>query len=173
MESKYQSIEEYLLSKDHSEIAQKRAPLWVGLAYILVGLVVIVLNAMAEYDSTSFVPHLLLVLSLAVVIFGLIKTFYRPAYFVANGKGKLSLKEVYFDVNDKERLVRYVETGNMAAIQHLKTTVNSGVKLKILAPKSEEICFVQVMQFVNFTYETMTEVKEFSAAESRFFCELK
>mgnify|MGYP003617888637 FL=1 len=67
---------------------------------------------------------------------------------------------------ERDRLIR-LQKEDVEKIKSLKRSANNSLMLKIVSDKSGQICFSHVVQFQNFNYEEVSEVKQHSVQEAQ------
>ena len=162
----YNSLNHVLANMDKTIVYQKKSPVWPGVIILVSGAAIQVVNSLAGFNSSSFLPHLLMIVAIAVMIIGLIRIFFRKNHFYSPKFGRLFSKEIDFDVLERDRLIRLLKE-DVGKIQSLKRSANNSLMLKIVSDKSGQICFSQVVQFQNFNYEEVSEVKQHSVQEAQ------
>jgi ArsR family metal-binding transcriptional regulator len=94
--------------------------------------------------------------------------FFRKSHYVlAENKQKLIKSEVYFKINEQDKLVKLIETGNLAEIKTLKPSISDGLKLRIVATKDGQICLSQVIAYITNEYINISTVQQHPVNDAR------
>ncbi len=110
-------------------------------------------NSFFEWSNTSIYPSLFLILGSGSYVLGILKFFFRKTYFIsADNHQKLKPREIYFDVNENQKLLRLVNSQNYVEIDLLKRSVSAGLKLRIMSTKDGRICFSQIISYIQLEY---------------------
>lgn len=162
----YPSIDHVLENMDKKVIYQKKNSIVTGLSLIIAGVAVLALSFSPIFSSTGFMPHLLLIVGVSLVVVGIVLAAFRKKHFYSPEHGKLLVKEISFDNSERDKLIRLLAKSEIEEIKQLKKSVNNSVILKLLISKDGQICFSQVKQFVNFSYENISETKLHTSQET-------
>jgi hypothetical protein len=162
----YPSIDHVLENMDKNIIYQKKNSIVTGLSLIIAGAAVLALSFSPMFSSTGFMPHLLLIIGVSLIVVGIVLAAFRKKHFYSSEHGKLLVKEISFDNSERDKLIRLLAKGEIEEIKGLKKSVNNSVILKLFISKNDQICFSQVKQFVNFSYENISETKQHPAHEA-------
>ena len=163
------SIEHVLEDMDKSIIYKaKKSPLRIFLLF-LGGIVFFVINAAVVWEANSMVSPLLIVLGSTTIIAGIILlAFQKDHYVFAESHQRLNNSEMYFHVNERDKLVRLIESGNLKGIKDLKLSVSDGLKLRVMVTKDGQICLSQVIAYSSNEYVNTTPVQSHSLEDARF-----
>ncbi|MDP4239790.1 MAG: hypothetical protein Q8904_10025 [Bacteroidota bacterium] len=168
-----QSIEHVLENMDKNIVSKaKNSPFRIFLLF-LSGLVFFVVNSVFVWETNSIYPPLLIVLGLTTIITGIFLLAFRREYYVSTrNHQRVKSTEVYFNVNERDKLVRLMETGNINGIKELKPSISDGLKLRVMATPDGQLCFSQVVAYVSNEYLNITNVQKHSPDDARYFAEL-
>lgn len=170
---KIESIENVLLNMDKKIVYQTKSSFIPAILFFVAAIVVFIINAVFEWQPTSIYPHLFLMVGSISFILGLIRAFFRKTFFVsAANHQRLINHEIYFDVNEQDKLVRLINAKNIADIKMLKGSPNSGLKLRFMSTKDGKLCFSQVLAYVPFEFHGTNEVIQHSQAEAQALIDL-
>ena len=171
---KIESTEDVLLNMDKKIVYQTKNSLLSAVLLFVLAIVVFTVNAIFEWQPTSIYPHLFLMMGSISFIIGIIKAFFRKTFFVsAINHQRLFVHEIYFDVNEQDKLVRLINSKNIADIKTLKGAANSGLKLRFMSTNDSKLCFSQVLSYVPFEYQGVNNVIQHSQAEAQALIDLK
>lgn len=107
---KNESIEEVLEKMDKNIIYKKKKLGLQSILICLLGIVTLVINAKFVSRESGFVSPLLMMTGFIAVIWGVFSYVFRKSYFAAaSNHQRLALKEIYFNANERDKLVRLVE----------------------------------------------------------------
>jgi len=164
---KIESIEDVLLNMDKKIVYQTKSSLLSAVLLFVLAIVVFTVNAIFEWQPTSIYPHLFLMLGSISFIIGIIKAFFRKTFFVsAVNHQRLFVHEIYFDVNEQDKLVRLIKLKSLEEIKTLKMTSNSGLKLRFMSTKDGQLCFSQIAAYVPFEYMNVNMPEQHTQSEA-------
>lgn len=153
----FNTIEHFLDNMAPDTVYKTRKGLLPGVIIIAAGIACFASVNIFEWSANSIYPALLLSVGAVVLVFGLIKAFYRPSYYVAKANGqKLRAHEINFEVNEKDKLVRLYNSNKFDEISPLKRTHNNGLKIRVMCTKDLKLCFSQVICYVPFEFVALT-----------------
>lgn len=171
---KIDSIENVLLNMDTKIVYQAKSSLLPAILFFAISIVVFTVNAVFEWQPTSIYPHLFLMMGSICFIIGIVKAFFRKTFFASTANHqKLINHELYFDVSEQDKLVRLINSKNIADIKTLKGAANSGLKFRFMATKDAKLCFSQVLSYVPFEFQGVNNVIQHSQAEAQMLIDLK
>ncbi|HET7733768.1 MAG TPA: hypothetical protein VFK73_08005 [Paludibacter sp.] len=161
-----QSIEQVLEAMDNNIVYKTKSPLAIPILLIIVGICFFSVNSFFQWSSSSIYPSLFLILGSISFVVGILKFFFRKTYYVsAENHQKLKVREIYFDVNESDKLLRLMTNGNYADINSLKRSVSSGLKLHIMSTNDGRICFSQIIAYVQLEYANVNAPVRHNTAE--------
>ena len=79
---------------------------------------------------------------------------------------------LYFNLSEREKLIRLLETGNLSEMKTLQPSIVDGLKLRVLATKDGQICYSQVIAFVMNEYVNVTAVQKHTMADYQILTEI-
>jgi len=145
-----------------------------ALLLLVIGVIFFVVISIFEWSSTTIYPHLFLILGSICIILGIFKSFIRKdQYLAVENHQRLRAYEIYFDVNERDKLIRLTENGHFSELKSLKGSVSSGLKLRFLVTKDKKVCFSQIIAFVGFEYVNVSAPKQHSMAEAETLIKLE
>lgn len=169
---KNESIEHVLENMDENIVYKTKSPAYKSLLLIVAGVISFAVYTSNEWKPTDAFPHFLFMAGSCSIICGVLLFFFRKSYFVAaDNHQKIKNNEVYFHVNERNRLVKLIENGNLKELRELKTAVSEGLRLRIVATKDGQICLSQVVAYEINDRINVTAVRKHSIDEAHFFAD--
>ena len=158
---KYISIERTLEQTENNRIKKiKQSPL-KGIILLVVALLIIFIYNEFFYNSDSILSPILILLFVLFLIWGGISTFIRKTLYLDEySKSKLCFVDLFYDKNDREKLLEIIETGNYDAIKSVKKSTHDGILLRIAYSYDKSLCYVQVLTLLPFGYALKTMAKK-------------
>jgi len=154
----YDSINKVLSDNYKSIIYQKKSSIFDGLIYVAISILFFFVSRISAINSSEFWPYLLIIISLGLMIAGSLKILMRKNEFYSTEHGKLIQKSIGFDILDKDKLVSFLEKGQIEQIRKLQRSVAESLVLKVLISGNCKICFTQVEHFQNLEYQPVSQV---------------
>jgi hypothetical protein len=168
-----ESIEQVLDNLDKNIVNKSKSPIWLGFLYLVPGIASLVIYSYFEWESNNVFPHILFILGTVFLIVALIKFFFRKSIYVSTeSKSKILHVTIYFNVNEQDKLIRLLETGNLSDLKTLQSSIVDGLKLRVLANRDGLICYSQVVAFVMNEYVNVTAVRKHSSADYQILAAL-
>ncbi|MDD3079831.1 MAG: hypothetical protein PHH37_12120 [Paludibacter sp.] len=153
------TIEEYLLSSTNDMVSVKHHSPLTGIIFILCGVVCIVVNKILVFTSTSIVPAILIMATIAFAIIGLLQIVMKKTIYVDKNSGKRFLfREVFYNLNEKSELIKLLEDGNFKLLSGLQKSQVESLKLRVACFSDKTVAFVQVLSYIPYEYVSCTGV---------------
>lgn len=170
---KNESIEQVLDNLDKKIVYKTKDSMLLGFLLSLAGIASYVIYSSFEWESDNVFAHILFVLGSILIILGMIKIFFRKGrYISADTHKKIRSFELYFNMKEQDKLIRLMDSGNLAEIRNLNPSNVSGLKLRILATSDGRLCFSQVVAFSTNEYINVTATRKHSPAEYQILSEI-
>lgn len=167
---KNESIEHVLENMDKNLVYKTKGPAYKSLILIVVGLILLAVYTSNEWKSTDTLPHLLFIISICGILCGVLLFFFRKSYFVAaENHQRIKIFEVYFNVSERDKLIKLFENGNFKALKELKTSISEGLRLRIGVSKDSQICLSQIVAYETNAHTNVNAVMNHSIAEAEVF----
>ena len=167
------SIVEVLESMDFTIIYKKKKSVFTSVIYLLLGIALLIINSIFTWKSSGFISPLLFITGWIFLIVGIFAFFVRKHSFVSIQSNQvLQSHSIYFDLNEFSKLIRMVENGNLSELQTLKTSNAHALKLQVMCTADAQLCFSQVVSFLNHEYVNITPVKQHTLSEAQELLEL-
>lgn len=168
-----ESIEQVLEKADSSIVYKQKTSPAKAIGFLVLGIVFFVINSMIVWDKNSFIHPLLFLVAPTFSLVGVFAFFFRKNHFVsAENHQKLLKHELYFESNQRDKLVRLLESNGFNELKKLKPSINQGLKLRVLATKDASFCFAQVVAFVSPGYDNVNQVKQYTPDEAKQLLEV-
>lgn len=165
---KNESIEHVLENMDKNLIHKTKSPAYQSILLIIAGIIIFAFYTANEWSSSSVTPHFLFVLGASVLVYGILQFFFRKSYFISTeNKERIRIKEIYFQYEDRDKLLKIIETGNLNELGKLNISVSEGLRLRVASTPDGKICFSQVVTYVSNERFNVNTVKQHSEAEAR------
>lgn len=170
---KNESIEQVFDNLDKNTVYKTRSSVLTGILLVLVGIAFLVIYSTNEFGAENISSQFLFVVGMVFFVLGIVKFFVRKSYYVsAQNHKKIQPFEIYFNLTEREKLVRLLESKNYAGLKQLTPSVIDGLKLRVMATKDGQICFAQAIAFISYEYVPVTAPLKLSAAEYQILAEL-
>ena len=113
---------------------------------------------------------MLITLGSGCIIWGVFAFFFQKShYFSTESHQQLKNREVYFQVSEREKLVRIMESGKLIELRSLKPSISDGLKLRVMATSDYQVCLSQVVAYETHEHVNITEVQKHSLDDARFY----
>jgi len=163
---KNESIDQVFDNLDKNIVYKTKNSVLTGIVLILVGIASLIIYSTNEFGSENVASQFIFVLGMIFFVLGIVKFFNRKSYYVAAENHKKILPyELYFNLTEREKLVRILESKNYSELKQLIPSVIDGLKLRVMTTKDGQICFVQAIAFISYEYVHVTPAQKLSVAE--------
>ena len=160
------SLEQVLENLDKNRVYKTKNSVLTGTILVSIGIGSLIMYSRLESASESLMAQFIFVAGAILFTIGIFKIFIRKSFYVsAENHQKLKTFELYFNVTERDKLARLLETGNLTGIKDLNAAVVDGLKLRVMATKDGLLCFSQAIGFVSYEYVTITPVMDHSKAD--------
>lgn len=167
-----ESIEHVLENMGENLVYKTKSPAYLSILLIVAGVISFVVYASTEWEETNTLPHLLFMAGFFGIISGVLLFFFRKSYFVATKNNqKIKSHEVYFQTNERDRLVKLIENGNLNVLKELKPSVSNGLILRVMSCKDGAICLSQVIAYEIHDRINVNAVRKHAIEEAIFFAD--
>jgi hypothetical protein len=156
--SQYASLNNFLENQEKSIVIQKKSSPINGIIFLITGVIIFIFSYFPFNKTSDFMPYLLLVTALGLIITGILKITIRKKIFISPEHGKLQEKTIGFDFPEKEKLISFLEKGQIEQVKSLRRSVAESLILKIMITGNCNLCFSQVEHFENNEYVPVSEV---------------
>ena len=170
---KNESIDHVLENMDKSIVYKaKKSPLRIILLFA-VGIISFVAHSVLVWETSSIFPPLFMLLGFTAIVTAIFILFFQKGnYISAVSHQKLKTLEFYFHVNERDKLVRLIETRNLKELKDLKPSMSDGLRLEVVTSRDGKICLSQVIAYISNEYTNVTSVQTHTADEALVFSEL-
>lgn len=169
MENK-ESIEQALDKMNINIIRKQKVSPLQSLLIFTLGIVFLLLSSFIEFDSQSIFPPMLILLSFALTLWGLLGFIFRKKVYINSmNNQKLVVSETLFDVKERDKLVRIMATKNYGELKNLMISTHDGLKLRYFTTKDGMLCFSQVIAYVPYEFVRITDVQTHSGDDAQSF----
>ena len=169
---KNESIEQVLEKMDKSVVYKEKKLALQSILIAMLGIAILFINAKYVNTDIGFVSPLLMMSGAITFILGVFFYAFRKYYFVAaSNHQKLEVLEVCFEASEHDKLAKLVESGKLTEIKSLIISDKDGLKLRILATKDAQMCFMQATHYIPYEYVNITSVKEYYSLEAKALLE--
>ena len=164
---KNESIEHVLENMDKSIVYKaKKSPLRI-IGLLSIGIIAFVAHSVLVWETNSIFPPLLMLLGFTAILTAIcIWAFQKSHYISAGNHQKLRSSDICFHVNERDKLVRLLETRNLKGITDLKTSMSEGLKLQVVTTKDGHICLSQVIAYLSNEHTNITSVQTHTVDEA-------
>jgi hypothetical protein len=168
------TIESVLENMDSSIIYKTKKTIIPALILILVGIITFSLHSVQEWPANSIISPLLITTGSIAVLLGIIKIFYRSSYFVSTQtKQRLKALDLKFNISEQNKLVRILESGNLAEMLELLKSISEALNLRVLSTDDGTLCFSQLIAYEHPEFRFITEPKQHTKEEAEILLSLK
>jgi len=168
-----ETIEQVFDNLDKNIIYKTKNSVLTGILLILMGIASLIIYSTNKFGSENISSQILFVLGMVFFVLGLIKFFVRKSYYVSSDNHKkIRSYEIYFNLTEREKLVRILENKNYSELKQLTPSVIDGLKLRVLATKDGQICFVQAIAFISYEYVLISPVQKLQLTDYQIIVEL-
>ena len=170
---KIETIEQVFDNLDKNIVYKTKNSVLTGILLILVGIASLIIYSTNKLGSENVLSQVLFVLGMVFFVIGLVKFFVRKSYYVsAENHVKIQSNEIYFNLTEREKLIRILENKNYSELKKLESSVIDGLKLRVMATKDGQICFVQAIAFISYEYVLLFPVQKLSIDDYHIIAEL-
>lgn len=165
---KNESIEHVLDNMEPKIVYKKKNSALKSLLLIAISIVSFITYTSFEWQTSDTLPHLLFILGFIFLTIGILLFFFRKSHYVSLASDqKLKTSELYFDVKEQSKLVALIESGSLNEIMNLKSSVSSGLRLRVLATRNGDLCLSQVIAYISNESVNITSPKLHSLSEAQ------
>ena len=170
---KNESIEQVLESLDKNIVYKKKDSVLLGIVLMLSGIVSMIIYSVLEWESNSLFAHILFIAGSVCLLVGVVKYFFRKSrYISAENQQKIMPSEIYFNVNERDKLVQFQETKRLSEIRQVKPSIVDGLKLRFLSTADGQICYSQVIAYSSNEYVNVTAARRQTAEEYKILADI-
>ena len=170
---KIESIEQVLESLDKNIVYKKKDSVLWGVMLMISGIVAMIVYSVLEWESTSLFAHILFIAGSVCLLVGVVKYFFRKSrYISAENHMKIKPSELYFHVNERDRLVRLLESDKLSEIKQVKPSIVDGLKLRFMATTDGQICYSQVVAYSSNEYVNVTAARRHTPEEYQILADI-
>ena len=152
-----ESIEQVLENLDNNIVYKTKDSVVWSIMLMLSGIFSLIIYSAIEWESNNLFAQFIFVAGSVCLIVGLLRFFFRKSWYIlAEKHQKIKSHSLYFHVNERDQLVRCLDSKNFSEIKQLKPSVVDGLKLQVMGTKDGRICYSQVVAFISneFVYVT-------------------
>jgi len=168
-----ESIEQVFDNLDKNIVYKTKNSVFIGILLVLVGIASLIFYATNEFGSENITSQFVFVMGMILFVLGIVKFFNRKSYYVsAESHKKIQSDQLYFNLTEREKLVRFLQSKNYSELSQLAPSITDSLKLRVMATKDGQICFVQAIAFISYEYVFVTPPQKLSAPEYQILEEL-
>jgi hypothetical protein len=161
-----ESIEQVLENLDKNIVYKTKDSVLWSIMLMLSGIISLIIYSAIEWESNNQFAHILFVAGSVFLIVGIIRFFFRRTWYIsAEKQQKIKSFSLYFNVNERDKLVRCLESGSLDEINQLKPSIVDGLKLRVMGTKDGLISYSQVVAFISNEYVYVTTPVKHTAEE--------
>lgn len=170
----FQTTEDFLQSNNNDVIQKiKEGPI-KGIVICIIGCSILFSLNLYEWSTNSIFQPLLLLVGALIVVFGIVKLFYRKRYFqITSTKQRIYCVDINFNIKEKDKLISLFNNKNFDKISELTLSENNTLQIKLHFTKDKNFCFAQVWMYVPFSMVAQTNALKLNAAEAEILLLLK
>ena len=168
-----ESIEQVFDNLDKNIIYKTKNSVLTGILLMLVGIASLIIYTMHEFGTENISSQFIFVMGIIFIVLGIVKFFNRKSYYVsAESHKKIQSSQIYFNLIEREKLVRVLQSKNYSELNQLAPSITDSLKLRVMATKDGQICFVQAIAFISYEYVHVTSPQKLSVPEYQILEEL-
>ena len=161
-----ESIEQVLENLDKNIVYKTKDSILWSVTLMLTGILSLIIYSAITWETNNLFAHFIFVVGSVCLIVGILRFFFRKSWYIlAENRQKIKTLSMYFHVNERDQLVRYLESGSYSEIKELKPSVVDGLKLQIMGTKDGRICYSQVVAFISNEFVYVTTPAKHTAEE--------
>ena len=152
-----ESIEQVLENLDNNIVYKKKDSVIRGIMFMLSGIVLLIAYISFEWEKNNLFANSLFIVGSVCFIVGIVGFFIRKSRYVsAQNQQKMKSFDIYFHVNERDKLIRLLGSENLSEIKQLKPSIVDGLKLRIMGTKDGLISYSQVVAYISNEYVQVT-----------------
>ncbi len=165
---KKESIEQILDQMDQHTIRKSKTSPVLSAVLIVIGIAFIMLNGkMPGASEGGILSPLSIVVGVLLLVWGVVSIFTRKMRYVfVPGKQAIVFRELFFDIKERDRLVRVMAEGKIDEVQKLKPAVNDALKLRIASTSDGNFCYSQIVAYIPFEFVNVNEALRHTPEET-------
>jgi hypothetical protein len=168
----YLSLEQVFDRQDDNEIYKSKPSVVVTTLLFTAGVIFVALNgiipAFGETLSTLFV-----LTGAGLLIWGVVYAFFKKtSYKLIRNNERVTFREIYFDVKERDRLIHILSDGNVNELEKLKPATIDALKLRVAATPDGNFCYTQVISYVPYEFTNANEARKHSPEEARIILDM-
>ena len=161
-----ESIEQVLENLDKNIVYKTKDSILWSVMLMLTGILSLIIYSATEWESNNVFAQFIFVAGSVCLTVGILRFFFRKSWYIlAENRQKIKTLSMYFHVNERDQLVRYLESGSYSEIKELKPSVVDGLKLQVMGTKDGRICYSQVVAFISNEFVYVTTPAKHTAEE--------
>jgi hypothetical protein len=161
------SIEQVLDSMENSEIYKSKPSTVSSILIFAAGIVLIAVNGIIP-GMNSMIPTLFILAGAGFLIWGIVYAFFRKTgYRLIRTKENITVRELYFDAKERNRLLGIINSGNVQDLEMLKKADIDALKLRVAATQDGNFCYSQVVAYVPYEFVNANEPYRHSPEEAQ------
>lgn len=170
--AKYETIEQVLDKTE--QVIKFKSTIVRGIVLSVFGACLLVVSGQINAAPGSILSPLLLITGVILAIWGVTALLNRKIRYklVADDK-RISFSEIYFDVNEKQELLRIMSERDVEALSRLSSSDSNGLQLRIAATADGSLCYTQLKSFIPYEYIEISTVCRHTPEEARAILDLK
>ena len=170
MEGNKLSIEQVFDNTD--TIYTKKASHALSIILIFVGFASLFLSSQVS-EANSILNPLLIVTGIALLAWGVITIPFRKTHYRSkNNNQKISFNELFFDIKERDKLIRVIKEGNTKELKNIQRSANDALKLRVALTPDGSICYCQVLTYVPFEFVNASEAIQLAPQQAQVVSEL-
>jgi hypothetical protein len=168
-----ESIEQVLENLDNNIVYKKKDSVMRGIMFMLSGIVLLIAYISFEWEKNNLFANSLFIVGSVFLIVGIFGFFIRKSRYVsAQNQQKMKSFDIYFHVNERDKLVRLLGSENLSEIRQLKPSIVDGLKLRVMGTKDGLVSYSQVVAFITNEYVYVTTPVKHTAEEYSILTEI-
>ncbi len=167
------TIKQILETMDRS-IVKKHIHIPIA-AYLLfiTGVTILDFTSHLSHSHISILFSLLLLLSIALILWGFLSGMVDKTYFKHLHSGtKIYFHEMFFDKKDFRELANIIDSGRFENLNSLQKSSKYSAKLEIAYSADKTFCMIQGVNYIPFQFAELTEAKQLDVSQTKELLQL-
>lgn len=162
MESNYNSLETNILEISNGEVVKKRKNYYIPTFLMILGLWLIVFNNKNfSISGNENLTSILFFVGIIIFIAGVLFLFFQKELYIHKPSGKtMKRTQVYFNVNDIDKLKKLYAEGRFDEMSELKKNMDSGCIITFIGTTDGDIYYSQLLKYEPYTFVPCLDAAE-------------
>lgn len=161
------SIEDIFDNKEKDVVYKSKPSVMLSVILIVTGILFIATNGLVTTSPGSMIPMLFISIGIIFLAWGITYAFFsKTKYKLTRDKKSIAFSEIFYDVKERDKLIRIIDKGDIRELEKLKTATIDTLKLRIAATSDGNFCYTQVATYVPYEFVNINEAHKHSPEEA-------